>query len=249
MENFDFEPDEKFAYYLDRQDKLSHYRDSFVIENPDLIYMDGNSLGRLPVRTKEIIEKMTGKEWGNELIRGWNKYWYHAPVRIGDKIGKLIGAESDQVLVSDSTSVNLFKLVMAALALKPEKKKIISDDLNFPSDLYILQGCINLLGKEHRLHLIHTGDGISIDTQSLIDEIDEETSLVTLSHVAFKSGFLYDISLITEKAHEKGALVLFDLSHSVGVIPIELDKWRVDFAVGCTYKYLNEAPVLLLFCL
>jgi kynureninase len=145
-------------------------------------------------------------------------------------------------VVSDSTSVNLFKLVMTALGMRPERDRIVSDVLNFPSDLYILQGCIRLLGDRHRLHLVPSSDGITVDQESLLDAIDERTALVTLSHVTFKSGFLHDAATVTERAHRKGALVLWDLSHSVGAVPMELDRWGVDLAVGCTYKYLNGGP-------
>ena len=146
------------------------------------------------------------------------------------------------MVVSDSTSVNLFKLVMAALSLRPGRTRIVSDVLNFPSDLYVLQGCVRLLGDRHRLHLVPSADGITVDQQTLLEAIDESTALVTLSHVVFKSGFLYDAAAVTERAHQVGALVLWDLSHAVGAVPIDLDRWGVDLAVGCSYKYLNGGP-------
>jgi kynureninase len=146
------------------------------------------------------------------------------------------------VVVSDSTSVNLFKLVMAALVACPDRKRIVSSVLNFPSDLYVLQGCAQLLGNQHHLHLVPSDDGIALELETLLDAIDEQTSLVTLSHVAFKSGFMHDAAEVTAWAHRKGAWVLWDLSHSAGVIPIQLDNWNVDLAVGCTYKYLNGGP-------
>jgi kynureninase len=145
-------------------------------------------------------------------------------------------------VVSDSTSVNLFKLVMAALALRPGRGRIVSDALNFPSDLYVVQGCIDLLGNQHQLELVPSVDGVHIDAGTLYEVIDECTALVTLSHVAFKSGFLHDAAAVTKRAHDVGALVLWDLSHSAGVVPVELDQWGVDLAVGCSYKYLNGGP-------
>ncbi|MCJ7432228.1 MAG: kynureninase [Anaerolineales bacterium] len=247
-----FNPSRNFALELDSQDKLASYRDAFAIPDPDLIYLDGNSLGRLPKiaieRTRQIVED----EWGRDLIRGWNKGWWEAAARVGDKIGKLIGAAEGQVVVSDTTSINLYKLAMAALALSPEKKRIITDTMNFPSDLYILQGCVQLLSggrvgsppyRDHEIIRIGSKDGdLTPDLPALESAINKDTALVTLSHVLFKSGYLYDMKKITDMAHRKGAYVLWDLSHSVGALPVELDKCNVDFAIGCTYKYLNGGP-------
>jgi kynureninase len=237
-----FEPTLAFAQRLDTEDDLASFRKAFVFAEPDLIYLDGNSLGRLPRLTVERMQAAVEAEWGHDLIRGWNAGWYQSPARVGEKIAGLVGAGPGQVIVSDSTSVNLFKLTMAALAMRPERDRIVSDVLNFPSDLYVLQGCIHLLGDRHRLHLAPSADGITVDRQALFDTIDERTALVSLSHVTFKSGFLYDAAAITERAHEVGALILWDLSHSVGAVPVELDRWGVDMAVGCTYKYLNGGP-------
>ena len=236
------EPCLEFAQRLDAADELAAFRADFSLPEPDLIYLDGNSLGRLPRRTVERVRTVVEKEWGGDLIRGWNEGWYHAPRRVGDKIGRLLGAGPGQVVVSDSTSVNLYKLALAALAARPGRQRIVSDVLNFPSDLYILQGCIRLLGNRHRLHLVPSTDGITVDPDDLWGAIDERTALVTLSHVTFKSGFLCDAAAVTARAHQMGALVLWDLSHSAGVIPIDLDGWDVDLAVGCTYKYLNGGP-------
>jgi len=242
VENIIFERGLAFARRLDAQDDLAAFREAFVFAEPDLIYLDGNSLGRLPRRTVNRVRAVVETEWGRDLIRGWNAGWYQAPTRVGEKIARLVGAGPGQVVVSDSTSVNLFKLVMAALAMRPGRDRIVSDVLNFPSDLYVLQGCARLLGDRHRLHLIPSADGITVDQGVLFDAIDEHTALITLSHVTFKSGFLYDAAAVTERAHEVGALVLWDLSHSVGAVPIALDRWGVDLAVGCTYKYLNGGP-------
>jgi len=237
-----FEPGLAFARRLDAEDDLAAFREAFVIADPDLIYMDGNSLGRLPRRTVERVQMAVEAEWGRDLIRGWNGGWYEAPGRIGEKIARLVGAGPGQVVVSDSTTVNLFKLTMAALAMRPDRERIVSDALNFPTDLYVLQGCVHQLGGRHHLHLVPSADGITVDQQALFDSIDEQTALVTLSHVAFKSGFLYDAAAVTEHAHQAGALVLWDLCHSAGAVPVELDRWNADMAVSCTYKYLNGGP-------
>jgi kynureninase len=231
-----------FARSLDAQDALAGFRDAFVIDDPDLVYLDGNSLGRMPHRTAAMLRTAVDREWGHDLIQAWNKGWYEAPARVGEKLAGLVGAGPGQVIVTDSTSVNLFKLVMAGLAMRPGRTRIVSDTLNFPSNLYILQGCIDLLGSDHHLGLVPSQDGVTIDGQRLAESIDERTALVTLSHVAFKSGFLHDACAVTEQARQAGALVLWDLSHSVGAVPIELDRWGVDLAVGCTYKYLNGGP-------
>jgi kynureninase len=242
MQESEFEPGRECARRLDEQDELASFREEFAFPDPDLIYMDGNSLGRLPRRTVDRLRKAVEEEWGRDLIRGWNAGWWDSARRLGDKIGELLGAAPGQVVVSDTTSINLFKLVMAALEIRPGRSRIVSDVLNFPSDLYILQGCVRLLEDGHHIHLAPSDDGIVVDQQTLFDTIDESTALVTLSHVVFKSGFLYDAKAVTERAHEVGAMVLWDLGHSAGVVPIELDEWGVDFAVGCTYKYLNGGP-------
>jgi len=255
-----FNPSREHATQLDSQDPLASYRDQFVIADPDLIYLDGNSLGRMPKAVIERMKKAVEEEWGADLIRGWHKGWWEAPARIGEKIASIVGAadREAQVIVSDQTSLNLYKLATAALTLRADRKRIITDTFNFPSDLYILQGIVKLLsapggrvaphvpGGAYRDHeIIRIGavdDDITPDLAALESAINEDTALVTLSHVAFKSGYLYDMQKITELAHRKGALVLWDLSHSVGAVPIELDKCNVDFAIGCTYKYLNGGP-------
>ena len=223
-------------------DELAEFRQQFVIRDPHLIYLDGNSLGRLPKVTAERLQQVAVDDWGGGLIRSWNSDWYAFPTRIGEKIARLIGAEAEQVVVSDSTSINLFKLVMAALAKNPGRTKIVSDEFNFPSDLYILQSCVALLGKGHTLQQVRSRDGVSIHPDDLASAIDEDTALVSLSHVAFKSGFMYDGPQVTQLAHKSGALILWDLCHAVGAVPVELDAWGADLAVGCTYKYLNGGP-------
>jgi kynureninase len=242
LSGLEFSPGREFARHLDQEDELASFREAFVFPEADLIYLDGNSLGRLPGRTVERMRTVMEEEWGRDLIRGWNAGWWDSSRRAGDKIGHLLGAAPGQVVVSDTTSINLFKLVMAALEMHPGRSRIVSDVLNFPSDLYVLQGCVRLLGDVHHIHLVPSNDGVTVELGTLFDAIDDQTALVTLSHVVFKSGFLYDAQAVTERAHEVGAMVLWDLGHSAGVVPIELDRWDVDFAVGCTYKYLNGGP-------
>jgi kynureninase len=238
-----FDPSPLFADRLDQLDPLARFRAEFVFAaSDDVIYMDGNSLGRLPKRTEALLAQAVSGQWGQRLIRSWGEGWIEAPRRIGDKIARLVGASPGEVMVCDSTSVNLYKLVMAALQMRPGRTRIITDTLNFPSDLYILQGCIQALGSRHTLHAVPSGSGPGADTQAVLDAIDTDTALVTLSLVVFKSGGLYDAAAITRQAHEVGALVLWDLSHAAGAVPLHLNAWGGDFAVGCTYKYLNGGP-------
>jgi kynureninase len=227
---------------LDAADPLAAYRNEFMISDPELVYVDGNSLGRLPRKTISRVHSVLEREWGDRLVQGWNTGWYEAPLRLGDKLGVLLGAAPGQVLIADSTSVNLFKLVCTALALRPDRSSVVSDVLNFPSDLYVLQGCLRLLGGDRQLALAASQDEIHPDEPDLDRLINKKTAVVSLSHVAFKSGFLYDMQAVTQRAHQVGALVLWDLSHSAGVVPLQLDAWGVDLAVGCTYKYLNGGP-------
>lgn len=234
--------DAAYADALDARDPLAHFRSRFVISDPDLIYMDGNSLGRLPKDTLAVVKNLLDEQWGTRLIRSWNEGWFTAPERIGAKIAQLIGAQPDEVIVADSTSVNLFKLVVAALRHQQGRTRILTDDLNFPSDLYILQGAIDLLGEQHRLEMLPSPDGIHGPVEALQSRLDNQATLVTLSHTAFKSGYVYDMAKITSAAHDVGAMVLWDLSHSVGAVPVNLNAAQADVAIGCTYKYLNGGP-------
>ena len=239
----DFTPSRSFAKNLDAQDPLAPFRSHFVIADPELIYLDGNSLGRLTHASIDRVQHLVEEEWGRDLIRGWNENWWEAPVRVGEKIARLVGAASGQVIACETVSVNLFKLAAAALPLRPNRTRIVTDTLNFPSDLYILQGLVHLLGDRHSILRIGSQDGdITPDLDVLAAAIDDTTALVTLSHVTFKSGYLYDMAAVTELAHRRGALVVWDLSHSVGALPIALDACNADFAIGCTYKYLNGGP-------
>lgn len=170
--------DVAYAAELDARDPLAHFRERFVIAADDLIYLDGNSLGRLPKATAERAEQLVREEWGNRLIRGWNEGWFDAPERIGAKIARLIGAQPDEVIVADSTSVNLFKLVVAALRYQHGRARILTDNLNFPSDIYILQGAIDLLGARHDLEIMPSPDGIHGPVAALGDALDEQTALL-----------------------------------------------------------------------
>jgi kynureninase len=232
----------QLARDLDEGDELTAFRDRFVISDPNLIYLDGNSLGRLPKRTTAFMQDAIDQQWGERLIRGWNNGWIHSPKELGAKIAQLIGAQADEVLVCEATSINLFKLAVAALRARPERTSIVSDELNFPSDLYILQGIIKFLGDRHRLELIPSSGGMMVEPEAIEKTIDQDTALVCLTHVAFKSAYMYHMAAVTAAAHEAGALALWDLSHSVGAVPLELSQSGVDLAVGCTYKYLNGGP-------
>ncbi|MEO7022586.1 MAG: kynureninase [Ktedonobacteraceae bacterium] len=231
-----------YADMLDKRDPLAHMRERFVIDDPDLIYLDGNSLGRLPRATAALAQEIVQQQWGNRLIRSWNEGWLTAPECVGAKIAQLIGAQPDEVIVADSTSVNLFKLVVAALRHQQGRTRILTDNLNFPSDLYILQGALDLLGKQHSLDVVASPDDIYGPVTELQARLDEHTALVTLSHTTFKSGYVYDMAAMTEAAHAAGAMVLWDLSHSVGAVPVDLNASGADMALGCSYKYLNGGP-------
>jgi kynureninase len=234
--------DSEYARHLDDNDELRGFRKKFVNETPELIYMDGNSLGRLPIATVELMKDVVKDQWGGRLIRSWNEGWYDLPERIGDKLARLVGAELGEVIMADSTSVNLFKLALAAVRRQKGRTKIVTDDLNFPSDLYILQSVAELAGPECQLIVVPSLDGIHGNVDGLESAVDEHTALLTLSHTVFKSGYTYDMALITAMAHKVGSLVLWDTSHSVGALPIQLKQSSADMAIGCSYKYLNGGP-------
>jgi len=231
-----------YARALDAADPLSAIRDRFVVADPDLIYLDGNSLGRLPAATATRLEEVVKDEWGGRLVRGWNEGWFEAPNRVGGKIARLIGAAADEVILADSTSVNLFKLSLAALLARPDRRTLVTDDLNFPSDLYVLHSAARLAGREVRVRVVPASDGIHGPVEELVAAIDEDTALVALSHTVFKSGYTYDMADLTAAAHRAGALALWDLSHSAGSVVVDLNGASADLAVGCTYKYLNGGP-------
>ncbi len=228
------------AERLDALDPLAAYRDRVVIADPDLVYLDGNSLGRLPVRTIERLGAATEQEWGGGLVRSWTQ-WVDLPRRVGDLIGtRLLQARPGEVVIADSTSVNLYKLAAAALDARPGRRVIVTDDDNFPTDRYVLAG----LARERGLQLrtVHSDLDDGIDPAVLTDALDDDVALLSLSHVAYRSGAVADLGEITRLAHRAGALTLWDLSHSAGSVPVALTDAAVDLAVGCTYKYLCGGP-------
>jgi kynureninase len=229
-----------YAEQLDAADPLGSFRDRFVRPAEPVIYLDGNSLGPLPRATQARIAEVVGSEWGAGLVRSWS-HWVELPRETGDLIGaKLTGAAPGQILVCDSTTVNLFKLANAALEARPGRSVIVTDDDNFPTNRYVLQGIARQRGCE--LRMIHTDMDHGLSEETLIEALDPQVALVSLSHVAYRSGALADMKRITSLVHDAGALVLWDLCHSVGAVPIELDASGADLAVGCTYKYLNAGP-------
>ena len=233
--------DASSAYALDAKDDLAPFRDKFVSKDPEMIYLDGNSLGRLPRATTTRLQDLVEKEWGERLIRGWNEGWFEMAQTVGDKIGRLIGAQPGEVIVGDSTSVNLYKLALAAVLARLNRHQIITDDLNFPSDVYILQGITQQV-PGRSLRVIHSADQIHGPVAEITAALDERTALLTLSHTVFKSGYTYDLAAVSAAARDVGALTLWDFSHSVGSVPINVTEAKVDMAVGCTYKYLNGGP-------
>lgn len=231
----------KSAKELDRADPLREFRSRFVVADPDLIYLDGNSLGRMPKAASERAKEVIDEQWGEGLVRSWAE-WFELPEKIGAKIAKLIGAQPDEVIVADSTTVNLFKLVMAAMWARKGRTEVVTDDLNFPSDFYAIMGALEVLGPEYRLRTAHTQDQITVPNADIAKLLNEKTALLTTSHVSFKSAFMHDMKSVTAAAHDVGALVLWDLSHAVGAVPVDLNGCKADLAIGCTYKYLNGGP-------
>lgn len=235
-----FSADRAYAQTLDAADQLASFRDRFVRQDRELIYLDGNSLGPLPVRTQARIAEVVDQDWGVGLVRSWDK-WIQLPRQAGDMVGEhLVGAAPGQVTVCDSATVNLYKLAWAALDARPGRDVIITDDDNFPTDRYVLQGIATQRGCE--LRTIHTDMDAGISDEALAEALDDRVALVELSHVAYRSGALADMTRLTEMVHRSGALVLWDLCHSVGAVPVELDASGADLAVGCTYKYVNAGP-------
>jgi kynureninase len=232
--------DRDHAEGLDRADTLASRVDEFVIDDPGLVYFDGNSLGRLPRRTAARLRRLVDQEWGAELVRGWGT-WIDLPTQVGDRVGRaLLGAAPGQVAVCDSTTVNIYKVAAAALDARPERRVIVTDDGNFPTDRYVLEGLARARGLELRQVVSHPIDGVQRDAVEVA--VDAEVALAAFSHVDFRSGAIVDVAGVTDVAHRAGALALWDLSHAAGAVPAELDAWDVDLAVGCGYKYLNGGP-------
>ena len=228
------------AEHLDAADLLAPFRDRFVIDDPSVIYMDGNSLGRLPIATERRLARLIHEEWGGELIRAWD-HWLTLPSDVGDRLGAaLLGAAPGQVVVSDSTTVNLYKCAVAALDARPDRRVIVTDKENFPTDRYVFEGLAAQRGLTLRMVESDPVDGLTAKLAA--DAIDDDVALVSFSHVAYASGAIADMGPVTEAAHRAGALALWDLSHTVGSFPAQLDANEVDLAVGCTYKYVNGGP-------
>ncbi len=219
---------------LDRTDPLAPFRDRFALP-PGVVYLDGNSLGPLPRATPGRIAELIAREWGDGLIRSWNDAgWIDLAGRVADGIAQLVGAAKGSVVVADSTSVNLFKLLGAALALRPGRCAIVSERDNFPTDLYVAQGLIAFLGRRHTLRLV--------DADAVTDAIGGDTAVVMLSHVNYRTGAMHDMAAVTSAAQAHGALALWDLAHSAGAVPVDLAATDADLAVGCGYKFLNGGP-------
>lgn len=200
-----------------------------------LIYLDGNSLGPLPKATPARLERMLSEEWGEHLIGGWNACgWMEMPKRLGDRLGRLIGAAPGHTVVGDTLSIKVFQALAAALQLRPERRVILSDRGNFPSDLYMAEGLIHLLGDRHELRLVAPHE--------LEDAITEEVAALLVTEVDYRTGRRHDVAALTAKAHEMGALAIWDLAHSAGAVPVDVTAGKADFAVGCTYKYINAGP-------
>ncbi|GLU35465.1 kynureninase [Trinickia caryophylli] len=227
------------ALKLDETDPLAPLRARFAL-NSQVIYLDGNSLGVPPAAAAIRAQEVIAHEWGEGLIRSWNTAgWSALPRRLGDKLATLIGANPGEVVVTDTISINLFKLISAALreaaSRDSRRRTIVSERANFPTDLYIAQGVIDQLDRGYTLRLVD-------DPADLPDAIDDETALVMLTHVNYRTGYMHDMAALTDVIHRAGAFALWDLAHSAGAVPVELNDAGADFAVGCTYKYLNGGP-------
>jgi len=223
------------ARAMDAADPLAAKRKSFVI--PDgLIYLDGNSLGAAQPAAFAALDQVSRAEWGQDLIRSWNTAgWFDLPVKLGDRIGQLIGAGEGQTVVADTTSINIYKALHAAMGLRPDRKVIVAEGGSFPTDLYIAEGVASTIpGATIRLE--------EVDAPTIEELIDDQVAVVLVNQVNYKTGQLRDMAALTKRAHDAGALIVWDLCHSAGALPVELDAYNADFAVGCTYKYLNGGP-------
>jgi kynureninase len=220
----------------DCADPLRGIRGRFVLPE-GLIYLDGNSLGPMPRAAAGILNRTIEQEWGQDLIRSWNSAgWFDMPVRLGDRVGALLGAAPGQTVVCDTTSINLYKAIHAAIGLRPDRDVVIAEAESFPTDLYIVEGAMKSAGRRMKRRLIGA-DGASVEAL-----LDRNVAVGVLSHVNYRTGELLDMAAITKQIHDAGALVVWDLCHSIGVAEIAFDRDAVDFAVGCTYKYLNGGP-------
>jgi kynureninase len=229
---------------LDAADPLAPFLDRFVDRDAGegvVAYLDGNSLGRPTHATAARLERFVREEWGGRLIRGWYEGWMDWPVALGDRLGRVcLGAAAGQVVVADSTSVMLYKLARAAVGARPDRREIVVDVNDFPTDRYVLEGIADERGLA--LRFLETALDGGVTVEQVAGAVGPDTALVALSHVNYRSAAIADAAAITRLAHDAGAMVLWDLSHAAGVVPVELDAWGADLAVGCTYKYLDAGP-------
>jgi len=229
-----------WAKALDAGDPLASYAAAFVSTDPDLVYFDGNSLGRLPIRTVDALSRAVTKGWGDQLVRGWGS-WIDLPIQVGDRLGRAaLGAAPGQVVVCDSTTVNLYKLAGAALDARVGRRVVVTDGANFPTDRYVVEGLAAARGLTVRL--VGTDSLLGVRADDVREAVDGDVALVTFSHVDYRSAAIAEVAAVNGIAHRAGALVLWDMSHAVGSVPVDLDGWGVDLAVGCSYKYLNGGP-------
>lgn len=219
---------------FDRADPIRAFRDRFRLPE-GVIYLDGNSLGALPKAAAERVTKVLDVEWGEHLVDGWLKdNWMGLSETLGDKIAKLIGADAGEVIVVDTTSINVHKVIASAMLMRPDRRTLLTDKGNFPTDVYMAQGLIEFLGRQHRIKMV--------EEDEVAESVDEDTAAVFCTQINYRTGRLHDMAKITKAAHAKGALAIWDLAHTAGCVPIELNKIEADFAVGCGYKYLNGGP-------
>src|SRR4051812_47963031 len=225
------------SHPMDDEDPLGGFRARFVGTESPLVYLDGNSLGRPPAATAQRLRRFVEDEWAVRLIRGWDERWFDLPLTLGDDLARVcLGAGPGQVAVGDSTTVLLYKLMRAAVAARPGRTEIVIDRDNFPTDRYVAMGIAGECGLTLRWLDVDTSAGPS--AEQVAAAVGEQTALVALSHVSYRSAWIAEVEAITAIAHDAGALVLWDLCHGVGAVPAELDAWGVDLAAGCTYKYL-----------
>ncbi len=219
---------------MDAKDALARKRDLFSLPK-GIIYLDGNSLGVLPRNVSKRVTEAVERQWGETLIKSWNEHgWFHLPQKIGNRLARLIGAEADSVIVGDSISVNLFKILSAALAQKRDRKIILTDSGNFPSDIYVAQGLTQFLENGYEVKIVAPED--------VAAAITDRVAVVMITEVDYRTARRHDMKALTRIAHDRGALMIWDLAHSAGAIPVDLKGGDADFAVGCTYKYLNGGP-------
>ena len=229
------------AEALDAKDPLAKYRDEFMIVDPSLCYLDGNSLGRMPSETLKVVERYLSTEWAKNLVTGWSE-WIDEAQSVGDLVGRAsLGAAAGQMLCVDTTSVNFYQLCSAAVDSRPGRRTVITDTANFPTDRYILEGICKQ--RDLKLVVIDDDDGEEyISPEMLSAVLNDDVALVSLSVIQYRSGVLHDVAKLTQLARDAGALFVWDASHAVGVVPMQYDRDKVDLAVGCTYKYGNSGP-------